>query len=72
MKIAELVSRGKGAKVEVRVPSHLQEALGTSTRGEVRRILPEGSVTWVEIRLLDAPRGVKKLQRFRPQDLSAA
>jgi len=69
MKIAELLrstSKRKRTRVDVRVPTKLQEKLGATARGTVQRIMPKGSITWVEVKI------GRKTYRFRPQDLSLA
>lgn len=67
MKIAELMSGKKNKSVEIRVPVKLQQQLGAVNKGTVQRIVPGGSVTWVEVKV-----GRKGIFRFRPQDLSLA
>ena len=67
MKIAELLNGKKKKRVQVRVPTKLQSKLGTLVTGTVQRIIPKGSITWVEVKI-----GRKGVFQFRPQDLTAA
>jgi hypothetical protein len=68
MKIAELLNGAskRKKKVTVRVPAKLQAKLGTTAKGTVLRIVPKGSITWVEVKI------GRNLYNFRPQDLSPA
>lgn len=65
MKIAELLSsKKKRVRVDVRVPAKLRDKLGATAKGTVQRIVPKGSITWVEVKI------GRKTYNFRPQDLS--
>jgi len=66
VKIAEVLAAREGAKVEVRIPSDLQEKLGKTARGAFMRMeRHEGS------RIVRARVKIKGDEyTFRPQDLS--
>lgn len=66
MRIADLMQRKK-QRVVVRVPSKLQEKLGTEVKGTVMGLKKNGNITWVNVKV--ARKGIFK---FRPQDLTAA
>ncbi len=70
MRIADLIKR-KNQKVTIRVPAKLVERFGAEAKGTVNRIVKQGGVAMVEVKVTNKKRSLRGVQLFRPQDLTA-
>jgi len=64
MKVADIMAK-KNARVNVRVPVHMQEKLGESVTGRVVRCRRQGRTVFVVVKVAR-----KGEHSFRPQDLT--
>ena len=71
MRIADLIKK-KNQKVRVRVPAKLVEKFGAEAKGTVSRIVKQGGVAMVEVKITHRKPAMRGVQLFRPQDLTAA